>query len=117
MALLQGQTITLIDLVQIGVDDFNAPVFQEVPVAVDNILICPVSTDSVAGESAAEVLELWGKRAVYDLLIPKGDNHIWEDREVEFFGHRWKTFGFVLQWPEHLTPGAWCKKVKVERCG
>ena len=117
MALLQGQTITLIDLVQIGVDGFNAPVFQEVPVAVDNILVCPASTESVAEVSAADALELWGKRAVYELLIPKGDTHIWEDREVEFFGHRWKTFGFVLQWPEHMTPGPWDKKVKVERYG
>lgn len=112
MALLQGQTITLIDRIQNGVDAFNAPVFMENPVPVDNILICPASTEAIA-----EDLELWGKRAVYELLIPKGDTHSWEDREVEFFGHRWKTFGFVLQWPEHMTPGAWCKKVKVERYG
>ena len=115
MALLQGQTVTLIDLVQSGVDAFNAPVFQENPVAVDNVLICPTSTEAIAGEAIAGSLELWGKRVVNELLIPKGDTHSWEDREVEFLGHRWKTFGFVLQWPEHLTPGSWNKKVKVER--
>ena len=112
MALLQGQTVSLIDFVQSGVDAFNAPVFRENPVAVDNVLICPASTEAIA-----EGLELWGKRAVYELLIPKGDTHNWENREVEFLGHRWKTFGFVLQWPEHLTPGFWNKKVKVERYG
>lgn len=112
MALLQGLTITLIDRVQSGVDGFNAPVFHDNPVAVDNVLVCPASTEAITAG-----LELWGKRAVYELLIPKGDNHNWENREVEFYGARWKTFGYVLQWPEHLTPGSWCKKVKVERYG
>ena len=112
MALLRGQTVVLIDHVQEGVDAFNAPIFQESPVDVANVLVCPASTEAVT-----DGLELWGKRAVYELLIPKEDNNNWEDREVEFFGKRWRTFGLVLQWPDHLTPGQWNRKVKVERHG
>ena len=110
MALLKGQTIVLIDRVQTGVDGYNAPVYQETPREVANVMVCPASTEAVT-----EGLELWGKRAVYELLIPKDDANDWEDREVEFFGKRWRTFGLVLQWPDHLTPGQWNRKVKVER--
>lgn len=110
MVLLRGQTITLFDRVQTGTDGFNAPVYDEVPVSVDNVLVCPASTEAIV-----EGMDLWGKRAAYELLIPKGDAHQWEDREVSFFGTRWRTFGFVLQWPEGITPGAWDRKVKVER--
>ena len=112
MALLQGQTITLFDRIQTDTDALNAPVYQEVPVSVDNVLVCPASTEAVA-----EGLQLWGKHAIYELLIPKDDAHHWEEREVSFFGKRWKTFGFVLQWPDNLTPGDWDRKIKVERYG
>ena len=112
MALLRGQTITLYNRTENGVDALNAPVYAETSEDVENILVCPASTDAVT-----EGLELWGKRAVYELLIPKGDSHQWEDREVSFFGQRWRTFGIVLQYPENLTPGPWDRKVKVERYG
>ena len=68
-------------------------------------------------DTSVEVLGPEGKRIAYDLLIPKDDDHQWENREVEFFGHRWRTVGFVLQWPRHLTPGLWDRKVRVERYG
>ena len=112
MALLRGQIITLHNLTQTGVDDLNAPVYVETLEYVEDILVCPASTGAVS-----EGLELYGKHAVYELLIPKGDTHKWEDREVSFFGQRWRTFGFALQYPEYLTPGPWDRKVKVERYG
>lgn len=112
MALLRGQTITLYNREQTGTDAFNAPVFRETAENVKNILICPASTEAIT-----DGLQLYGKHAVYELLIPKGDAHVWEDREVSFYGQRWRTFGAVLQWMEHLTPGQWNRKVKVERYG
>ena len=112
MALLRGQTITLINRKQTGTDAFNAPVYEETSEDVANILICPASTEAVA-----DGLQLYGKHAVYELLIPKDDAHQWEDREVIFFGQRWRTFGAMLQWMEQLTPGAWNRKIKVERYG
>lgn len=112
MALLRGQTITLINRKQAGTDAFNAPVYEETAEDVENILICPASTEAVT-----DGLQLYGKHAVYELLIPKDDAHQWEDREVIFFGQRWRTFGAMLQWMEQLTPGAWNRKIKVERYG
>ena len=112
MALLRGQTITLINREQTGTDAFNAPVYEETPEDVANILICPASTEAVT-----DGLQLYGQHAVYELLIPKDDAHQWEDREVIFFGQRWRTFGAMLQWMEQLTPGAWNRKIKVERYG
>ena len=112
MALLRGQTITLINRKQTGTDAFNAPVYEETAENVENILICPASTEAVT-----DGLQLYGKHAVYELLIPKDDAHQWEDREVIFFGQRWRTFGAMLQWMEQLTPGAWNRKIKVERYG
>lgn len=38
------------------------------------------------------------KRAEYELCIPKGDTHIWENRTVEFFGKKWRTFGIPQEW-------------------
>lgn len=112
MALIRGQTITLFERLQTGKDGFNAPIYEETSVDVGNILICPASTEAVT-----DGLQLYGKHAVYELLIPKADAHSWEDRTVEFYGQKWRTFGKVLTWMEALTPGPWNRKVKVERYG
>lgn len=112
MTFLQGTPIILHDRVKTGVDGFNAPVYEETPVTVENILICPVATEDVV-----ENLQLYGKRAEYELHIPKSDTHAWEDRVVEFYGRKWRTFGIPLEWMEGLTPGPWNRKVKVERYG
>ena len=112
MELIRGSKITLLDRVKTGVDAFNAPVYEETPVEVEGVLICPASTEDVT-----EDFQLYGKRAVYELHIPKEDFHIWENRIVEFYGQKWRTFGIVLEYVERLTPGPWNRKVKVERYG
>lgn len=112
MALLTGTTILLYDKVKTGTDAFNAPVYQDTPVEVENVLICPVSTEDIITAQ-----QLYGKRAVYELCIPKEDVHDWENRTVVFYGKKWRTFGVPLEWMENLTPGTWNRKVKVERYG
>ena len=112
MALINGITVTLYDKVQSGVDGFNVPIFTETAVTVDDVLVTPVSADDIVTS-----VNLYGKQAVYELSIPKGDTHIWEDRTVEFFGHKWKTFGFCREWIEDNLPLRWNKKIKVERYG
>ena len=54
---------------------------------------------------------------MYWLAVPKGDNHHWEDAEVEFFGERWHTVGNPTQGIEDLIPLDWNKKVVVEKYG
>ncbi len=112
MELLKGISVILYDRTRTGTDAFNAPIYGEVPIDVENVLVCPVSTEDVADN-----LQLYGKRAEYELCIPKGDTHDWEDRTVEFYGRKWRTFGFPLEWMEGLTPGPWNRKVKVEHYG
>ena len=112
MALLKGIPIILHDRVQTGKDAFNAPTYAETTVTVDNVLICPASAEAVV-----DGLQLYGKRVVYELCIPKEDHHNWENQVVEFYGQKWRTFGIPLEWMEHLVPGPWNRKVKVERYG
>lgn len=107
---MRGITITLYDRTQTGVDGFNRPIYSETPVSVDNVLVTP-STDA----EAIETLNLTGKRAIYTLAIPKGDNHTWEDRRVNFFGKDWEVINFAAGGIEHLIPLSWNAKVQVAR--
>ncbi|MDG4813681.1 hypothetical protein P8629_11795, partial [Hydrogenovibrio sp. 3SP14C1] len=72
---------------------------KDVEILVDNVLVAPALSDDVINQ-----LNLTGKKAVYTLGIPKGDTHDWEDKEVEFFGQRWRTFGFVTEGIDDLNP-------------
>ena len=112
MALLKGIPVTLYDRVKIGTDAFNAPIYEEIPIVVDNVLVCPASTEDITSG-----IQLHGKHTVYELCIPKGDTHDWEDKTVEFFGQKWRTFGFPQQWIDENVPLSWNLKVKVERYG
>lgn len=104
--------MVLFQTTKTGVDAFNAPIYSEVPVTIDNVLVTPVNTKDII-----DGVQLYGKHAVYELCIPKGDSHDWEDKTVEFFGQKWRTFGFPLRLIEENVPLAWNMKVKVERYG
>lgn len=112
MAKIKGIPVTLHDRVQTGVDDFKAPIYAETQVTVENVLVCPVSTQDITTD-----FQLYGKRLEYELCIPKGDDHSWENRVVAFFGVKWKTFGFPMEWIGENVPLDWNRKVKVERYG
>jgi hypothetical protein len=65
-------------------------------------------------EKTAE-LNLTGRSIQYTLGIPKGDTHNWENQVVEFFGHKFLTYGIPEQGIEANIPLRWHKKVKCER--
>lgn len=110
--IIEGITITLIDKKEVGRDPFGKPIYDDVSIPVDNVLVAPTSSDDVINQQS-----LTGKVAAYTLAIPKGDTHDWEDKEVEFFGQRWRTFGFPTEGIDNLIPLDWNKKVMVERYG
>lgn len=112
MAKIKGITVTLINKVEIGKDPFGSPIYEDAEVTVDNVLVSPTSSDDIVNQ-----LNLTGKKAIYTLAIPKGDTNVWEDKEVRFFGERWRVFGFATQGIEELIPLDWNKKVMVERYG
>ena len=108
---MTGITVTLLDKQQTGADSFNRPIYEETPVEVPNVLVAPVSSQEML-----DMLNLTGRRAVYQLAIPKGDAHIWEDRRVQFFGRTWRTIGVPISGIDDLIPLSWNTKVSVESC-
>lgn len=110
MARIKGITITLYDEVQTGTDPFGNPITKEVEISVDNVLVSPTTSDDVVNQ-----LNIDGRKAVYTLGIPKGDTNNWENKEVQFFGQRFRTFGIPLEGIEEMVPLQWNKKVMVER--
>lgn len=111
-ALIKGIVVKLYQTTQVGTDDFNAPVYEEIPADIENVIVSPVSAEDVISD-----IQLYGKHSVYELCIPKGDAHDWEDKRVDFFGKSWKTFGFPQEWIEENVPLDWNRKVRVERYG
>ena len=110
MSRIKGITVTLINKVQTGTDDFNKPIYKDKEIKVENVLVAPATTDDIPSH-----LDLTGKKAIYTLGVPKGNTDQWEDVEVKFFNQRWRTFGIPLEGMEHLLPLDWNKKVMVER--
>lgn len=110
--MIKGITVTLIDKIETGKDAFGETVFEEKKIEIDNVLVSPSTTDDIISEN-----DLDGKKVVYTLAIPKGDDHDWEDKEVIFFNQRFKTYGFVIQGIDENIPLDWNKKVMVKRIG
>lgn len=106
---MRGISITLYEKTQTGADEFGAAIYTETAVTVDNVLVAPVSGDEVL-----ETLNLTGKKAVYQLAIPKGDAHSWENCRVSFFGQSFRVIGAAVEGIEALIPLSWNRKVVVE---
>lgn len=112
MGKLKGITVILHERREIGRDGFNNPVFKEEPVEVKNVLVAPATSDDIVTST-----DIYGKKAVYTLAIPKGDDHDWENAIVEFFNQRFRTFGKPLKGIDELIPLQWNMKVQVELYG
>lgn len=110
MSLIKGQTVTLYEKTETGVDEFGAPIYTRQPVPVENVLIGQPTAEELTSE-----LNLTGRRISYVLGIPKGDAHQWENQLVEFFGETFRTFGAIERGIEENVPGPWHFKIKCER--
>lgn len=110
MTRIKGIPVTLIGKTVKGKDPFGKPLTIDFDIEVDNVLVAPASTDDVTNQ-----LSLTGKHVVYTLAIPKGNTNDWTDKEVCFFGQRWRTVGVPLEGIDNLIPLGWNKKVMVER--
>ena len=110
MAKIKGITVVLHDVAITGEDPFGDPIEEEIEEVVDNVLVAPASSQEIL-----DTVNLYGKKAVYTLAIPKGDMHDWKDKQVTFFGQDFKTFGIPLEGIECDIPLMWNKKVTVEK--
>lgn len=107
---MRGITVVLHQKTLTGYNSIGEAQFLYQDIPVDNVLVAP--------STAEEILEtdnLYGKKAIYTLGIPKGDTHDWQDQRVTFFGLDWQTFGIPLEGIDNLVPTAWNKKVTVMR--
>lgn len=110
MALIKGQTITLYQKTQTGLDSFGQAIYEETPVEVSNVLIAPVSADKAPEQDGLRnVLE------AYEIHIPKGDTNDWEDCRVSFWDKVFRTVGAVKRYMAENTPGDWIGSIRVER--
>jgi hypothetical protein len=107
---IKGIPVKLSVKTQTGIDGFNRPTYEVFQEVVENVLVGEPSAEDVVNE-----LNLSGKRIAYTLAIPKGDTHVWDNTEVEFFGRKFRTIGIPTEGIEENLPLSWNKKVKVER--
>lgn len=109
MALIKGITVNLLERTQTGADGFNRPIYTETPIEIENVLVAPLSDTEIL-----DTINLTGRKAVYQLGIPKDDIHTWEDKKVQFFGETWRVIGKPTMGIDDNIPLDWNKKVKVE---
>ena len=109
---MKGMTVILLERTQTATDAFNRPTYTETETAVENVLVAPAES---GGQELPDQLNLTGRRAVYTLAIPKGDNHHWEGKRVRFFGETWQVIGIPTEGIEDLIPLQWNRKVQVYR--
>lgn len=108
--LIKGEPVVLIEQIEVGRDEFNAPIYTEERHTVENVLIAPINTAEQTDRT-----NLTGAIINYELGIPKGDNHEWNDSIVEFWGQKWLTVGTPIKGIERMIPLEWNKKVRVKR--
>ena len=77
MPWIKGIPVTLYEKTQTDEDAFHDPVYTEIPVTVENVLVTPADAAAVADE-----VQLNGHHLAYELCIPKGDAHSWDDVTV-----------------------------------
>lgn len=109
MGKLKGIPVTLIGKTVTGENPFGEAITIDFDIEVDNVLVAPASTEDITSQ-----LSLTGKKIVYTLAIPKGDTNDWVNKEVRFFGRRFRTVGMPLEGIEELIPMGWNRKVQVE---
>lgn len=110
MARIKGIDVILIDKIKKSIDPFGMDITRDKEILVKNVLVTPISSQDLITS-----LNLSGDKEVYMLAIPKGDKNVWEDREVLFFGKKWRVSGIPKVGIEKLIPLDWNKQVVVER--
>ena len=107
---MRGITVTLYERTEGPADEFNRPTWTETATEVANVLVAPLSDDEII-----QTLNLTGRRARYQLGIPKGDTHNWVDAKVIIWGQPFRTFGYPMTGEQENIPLRWGQNVRVER--
>lgn len=108
--ILKGITVIVYQKRAKGRDAFGHALYKYVPEEVDDVLVAPVASNDISVNTNTAI-----SKTQYNLAIPKGDDHDWNNTKVEFFGKTWKTVGEPVEGIEENIPLRWNKKVVVER--
>lgn len=109
--MIHGITVLLGIKTQTGTDPFGKEQFTENFIPVKNVLVAPQATNEQVGTDPAE---LTGRRAVYQIAIPKGDTHSWYGSHVQIWGKTWTVTGEVRRGIDDMLPLAWNDIYQVE---
>lgn len=105
---MKGTTVQIEVKTQTGTDPFGAPVYSVEFEDVKDVLVGQPSTDEIKTST-----DLFGKKLVYMIGIPKGDTHNWEDVNVIIWGRKFKTFGLPITGEWANIPLRWGQNVRV----
>lgn len=108
--MIRGITITIYQKQKYGKDMFGHDLYEEIEEEVDDVLVAPVASNDISVNTNTDI-----SKTQYNLAIPKGDDHDWNNTKVKFFGKTWKTVGEPVEGIEENIPLRWNKKVVVER--
>lgn len=109
---MKGTTVQLAVKSVIGHDPFGAPIETEELIDVNDVLVGQPSSDDIIN-----AIQMYGKKIVYVLGIPKGDQHDWVDATVIIWGERFRTVGYPETGIQENIPLRWKANIKVERYG
>lgn len=107
--MLKGIDITIYKKTETGRDDLNCPIYTETTETLSNVLVAPSSETE-----ALETVNLYGRKAVYTLALPKGCTTDFTGLCVGFFGRKWRVIGDSIQGIEAMIPLSWNRKIRVE---
>jgi hypothetical protein len=108
--MIKGITITIYQKQKYGKDMFGHDLYEEIQKEVDDVLVAPIASNDISVNTNTDI-----SKTQYNLAIPKGDDHDWNNTKVKFFGKTWKTVGEPIEGIEENIPLRWNKKVVVER--
>jgi hypothetical protein len=112
IALIKGETVTVLIRTKTGTDDFNADVCTEAPVDVANVLVSPAyprSVDYIAASNRPE-----NTKVVFSLHFPKTFNDALDGLEIVVRGERCRVVGSPRPYTTDNVPGDWWLPVEVE---
>lgn len=109
---IHGIDVVLYERTETGLDAFGRPTYTETAVTVEDVLVAPAIDTEIPAPTDPE-----GRKAVYQIAIPKGDSHVWEGRRVRFFGADWIVIGLGKRGIDDLIPLRWNQIWQVARYG
>lgn len=99
MKLLHGETVIVYNTIQIGIDEFNAPIYEEVEETVNDVLVSPGTQNSVDSD-VLDSMRPDGALVKYTLHFPKSYTNDLTHHYISVRGHKTKVIGS----PDHYTP-------------